>query len=244
MERRVLLIGLAAACIAFATFLFAMRFYGLSHALVTCLDTLQLEYAGFIGRNPTVVLATFVLLYALVVTLALPLTGTMDIVGGAVLGLAGFPAAMFSVCIGSIVPFLIARKLGATALMRFDSGLVQRVRHGFVRNGLQYLILMRLLPWAPCSVTTIISGALGMRLWPFLLGTGIGFVPAGLALNMIGRGLRRIGDSRDISVVALYRDSDFLLAVVGVGMVAILSLSRSLLSKRADNMRGAGERSR
>ena len=111
------------------------------------------------------------------------------------------------------------------------------------RNSFQYLILMRVMPWAPCSVTTIIAGAFGMRLWPFLLGTAIGFVPAGLALNMIGRGLRQIGDGGDVFVAALYRDPDFLLTASGVGLIVMLSLLRSLLSKRSDRISSPGERS-
>src|SRR5262249_18791823 len=148
--------------------------------------------------------------------------------GGWLFGLWSLPVAVLSVLAGSVVPFLLSRRYAGPALAKIDSTTVDRLRQGFDRNQVQYLILMRLVPWAPFTVQTIVAGALGMSLTKFLIGTALGFLPAGLAFNAIGHGLARMSDLRSLSAAQLYSDPDFLMAVAGVSAVALLSFSRRI----------------
>jgi uncharacterized membrane protein YdjX (TVP38/TMEM64 family) len=96
---------------------------------------------------------------------------------------------------------------------------------------------MRIVPWAPFSVTTIIVGSLGMSVGKFLLGTIIGFLPAGFAFYAIGHELQHLADLGSISVVRLYHEPDFLIATAAVALVALLSFSRRipLISRLLDS---------
>ena len=122
----------------------------------------------------------------------------------------------------------MSRRYAGAAMAKIDAAMVNRFRRGFERHQFQYLILMRLLPWAPFTITTIIAGALGTNLTKFILGTALGFLPAGLAFNAVGHGLARLTDLRSVSAAQLYRDPDFLIAVAAVSIVVLLSFSRRI----------------
>jgi uncharacterized membrane protein YdjX (TVP38/TMEM64 family) len=226
MNRRALLVVMLATLAGMGAYFLVASQLGGSHGLLMLTDQFRGTYATVINDNLGMALLAYFFLYATVVAFALPLTAIMDVIGGFIFGLIGFPIAILSVCLGSIPPFLIARRLSTVALEHFDSAMVRRVQHGFSRYGFQYLVLMRVVPWAPCSVTTIIAGALGMHVAQFVFGTAIGFLPPGIALNAIGHGLERLGDLDQGSIAHLYKDRDFLFAAAGIAVVMLLSLAR------------------
>lgn len=228
MRKRNTWIVVATGSILLVVYIAITHLAVLLRTLIVYADLLSGLYADELKSNYFGVLSGFFFLYVLVIVLSLPLAGTMDIVGGFLFGTIGFPMALLSVLLGSIIPFLMAQRLSAATLKRFDLAVILRVQRGFRRNDLQYLILMRLLPWAPFSVTTIIAGALGMPIRRFIAGTFIGFLPFGFALNAIGQGLGRLADFNNLPVMQLYRDPAFLIAVVGIGIIALISLGRRL----------------
>jgi len=199
-------------------------------AVVSYLEGMRSAHAQFTPQY--VPYLAYVLLCAAGVAMCLPVGALLTAVGGAIFGFAGFPMALVGITAGSIIPFVVSRKFGGSALAKFDSRLVERFRRGFQRNAAQFLILMRLLPWAPFSVITIIAGALKMPLANFLIATALGFVPAGVALNAIGRGAARFGALQKISAIDLLRDPEFLLLFGGIGGLAVLDIIRRRLNSR------------
>jgi uncharacterized membrane protein YdjX (TVP38/TMEM64 family) len=226
MNSRVLLVLMLATLACAAAFFLAISLLGGSSGILMLTDQFRGTYATAINDNFNIALLVYFLSYAIVVAFALPLTAIMAVIGGFIFGFIGLPIAILSACLGSIPPFLIARKLSTVALERFDSAMVRRVQGGFSRYGFQYVALMRIVPWAPFCVTTVIAGALGMHVAEFVFGTAIGLVPASLALNAIGHGLERLGDLDQGSVAHLYKDRDFLFAAAGIAVVMLLSLAR------------------
>lgn len=198
--------------------------HGLTQAAIGYIDGLRSANAAAIERYYWPLLLLYFAAYAVSVMICLPLTALMAVAGGLLFGIASFPVAVLSVAAGSVVPFLLSRKVAMTS-GKPGGELLNRVRNKFRRNQFQVLILMRVIPWAPFSVTTMVAGSLGMSLAKFLIGTMIGFIPAGLAFNAIGHGLDRLADLGTISAARLYSEPDFLIAAAGVGMVLLLSLS-------------------
>jgi len=216
------------ALTAIGVVIFAVPVLGLSDTILQYADTLRSADPALIARYYLFLLLVYFLVYAATVALCLPLAALMAVVGGWLFGLWALPVAVLSIVAGSVVPFVLSRRYAGPALAKVDSATVGRLRRGFERNQLQYLILMRVVPWAPSAVTTIVAGALGMSLANFLAGTALGFLPAGLAFNAIGHGLARLTDLHSISAAQLYRDPDFLMTLTGVSAVALLSLSRRI----------------
>lgn len=195
-----------------------------TQALVGYVDWLHTANSATIERYFWPLLLLYFAAYTISVMVCLPLTALMAVAGGLIFGILSVPVAVLSVSAGSIVPFFLSRKI-AVASGGSGGELLNRLRNKFRRNQFQILILMRIIPWAPFSVTTMVAGSLGMSLGKFLIGTMIGFIPTGLAFYAIGHGLDRLADVGTISAARLYSEPDFLIAAAGVALVLLLSLS-------------------
>jgi uncharacterized membrane protein YdjX (TVP38/TMEM64 family) len=225
VKRPLLIAAIATAAVGMS--IVAVPMFGLADTILRYGDALRSD-PDLIARYYVLLLLIYFVAYTASVALCLPLTALMAAVGGWLFGLWSLPVAVLSIVAGSIVPFLLSRRYAGPALAKIDSATVDRLRRGFDRNQVQYLILMRLVPWAPFTVTTIVAGALGMRLTKFLIGTALGFLPAGLALNAIGHGLARLTDLSSLSAAQLYRDPDFLMAGTGVVLIAVVMLLKRI----------------
>jgi len=206
----------------------AVPMFGLTDWIMGHVEALRSRDSDLLSRYYLLTLLIYFLVYAASIALCLPLAALMAVAGGWLFGLWSLPVAVLSILAGSIVPFVLSRRYAGPALAKIDSATVDRFRRGFERNQVQYLILMRVVPWAPFTVVTIVAGALGMGLTKFLLGTALGYLPSGLAFNAIGHGLAHLTDLRSLSAAQLYRDPDFLMAVASVSAVALLSFSRRI----------------
>lgn len=168
----------------------------------------------------------YLLLCVGVAALCLPVTVLLVAAGGAILGFSGFLLSLLGITIGSLVPFLIARRLAGRALEEIDARAIRWFRLGFARDDFLFLVLMRVVPWAPFPVTTIMAGALNVETTKFAFATALGFVPSGLALNSIGHGLTRLAELRNLSTLDFLLNRDFLLAVLGVAGLVTLTILR------------------
>jgi uncharacterized membrane protein YdjX (TVP38/TMEM64 family) len=225
--KRLLLVCAIAIAVAGLSIV-AVRIFGVTDSILQYAETVRSGDPDLIARYYLLLLLLYFLVFAVTVALCLPLVALMAALGGWMFGFWSLPVAALSVIAGSIVPFLLSWRYASPALAKIDSATIDRLRRGFDRNQIQYLILMRIVPWAPFSVTTIVAGALGMNLTKFLVGSALGFLPAGLAFNAIGHGLARLSDLNSLPAAQLYRDPDFLMAVAGVSAVALLSFSRRI----------------
>jgi uncharacterized membrane protein YdjX (TVP38/TMEM64 family) len=70
------------------------------------------------------------------------------------------------------------RRIAGTRL----NGVVQVLR----RRGLIAMTALRLVPLAPFAVEGLVAGAVGVKLWEFMLGTALGMLPGTLAATVFG----------------------------------------------------------
>ena len=224
MKKSLLIVAAIIAAIGFS--IVAVPIFGLADPIIQYADGLRSGDPDFIARYYLPLLLAYFVIYATTIALCLPLAALMAGVGGWLFGIWALPVAVLSVIAGSIVPFLLSRRYAAPALAKVDSETVDRLRRGFDRNQIQFLILMRVVPWAPFTIVTIVAGALGMHLTKFLIGSALGYLPAGLAFNAIGHGLSRLSDLHSLSAAQLYRDPDFLVAEAGIAFIALVMFVR------------------
>jgi len=163
----------------------------------------------------------YCLVYFLSVAAALPLTAAMDVLGGYLFGYLGFPLAMACLSFGALIPFWIVRTSAGTALSRRALPFVERVRIGFNRNAFSYLIGLRLVPWAPFAVTSVLAGMLKIRTMTFFLANVIGFLPWGFALNVLGHQMECLLTSDERLSYHIFKSTEFfiIMAVVIAGVM-------------------------
>lgn len=143
-----------------------------------------------VENNRTLAVAVYAVVYAVAVALSLPGGALLTILGGFLFGwLYGGGIAVVAATAGATGVFLIARSsLGETLAERAGPRL-EKLRAGFSRDALSYLLFLRLVPAFPFWLVNLAPALLGMRLAPYVVGTFLGIIPGTFAFAFAGAGL-------------------------------------------------------
>jgi uncharacterized membrane protein YdjX (TVP38/TMEM64 family) len=138
-------------------------------------------------------LATYVLLYAVLVAASVPVAALLSITGGFLFGwLTGASTAVIGATSGAVLIFLLARGTLAAPLARRCGPRLETLRCHFHENAFSYVLFMRLMPVFPFWLVNLASALFGVKLRHFVLATVIGGIPAALAFALAGSGLDEI----------------------------------------------------
>ncbi|HIM72635.1 MAG TPA: DedA family protein, partial [Alphaproteobacteria bacterium] len=91
--------------------------------------------------------------------------------------------------IGATIVFLIARNVVGETLRQRAGPIIHKIEAGFQKNGLSYMLMLRLVPVFPFGLVNIAAAVLGVRLSIFLVTTAIGIIPAVFVVSLSGAGL-------------------------------------------------------
>ncbi len=127
-----------------------------------------------------IVVATFVLCSLVLVPVTLLIAATAATLGP----LAGFSYALLGSVAAAGVTFLIGRLLGRERVRRLAGRRVAAVNRRLGQHGIIAVALLRLVPLAPFTVVNIVAGVSEVRLFDFMIGSGIGLAP-GIAVTTL-----------------------------------------------------------
>ncbi|HEV2336146.1 MAG TPA: TVP38/TMEM64 family protein [Stellaceae bacterium] len=175
-----------------------------------------------VARAGVTAALTFILGYAALVALSVPGGAIFTITGGFLFGpWLGTAYAVIGATVGATVVFLAARA-GFAGLVARAGPWVRRLESNFRKNGLNYLLVLRLIPIFPFWLVNLIAGAVGLQLWVYVLGTFFGIIPVTFIYASLGNGLGTLaaeGRPPDLSV--LFRPS-VILPILGLAALALL----------------------
>jgi len=161
----------------------------------------------------------YVIAYALVATLGLPIT-VLSIVGGAIFGAVRGGILAWAGAMGaSLTAHALARSIGQNSVRRFlgHRRLLDRLRK---RSDFWLLLRLRLLPVGPFAVLDYVAGFLGVSLGVLLLATALGVLPSVAAYAYAGSelvtGLQQAGEAR---LRALWVAGAVTLVMIGISLV-------------------------
>ena len=159
---------------------------------------LLLEVVGSARQNPWAQ-PLYVIAYAVIATLGLPIT-VLSILGGALFGtLRGVWLAWIAVMVATVAAYALARSIGQDSVRRYLG------RHHFLtrlekRSDFWALVSLRNLPVAPFAVLNYLAGLVGISLRLLLLATAVGALPTLVAYAYAGAelviGLEQAGPAR------------------------------------------------
>lgn len=154
------------ACLIFALVIYAIHAFGLFD-LLTDLPHLQtlIRQSGFFGYS------LYILLFIIATLLLLP-GSILVIAGGIVFGpLLGTLLSLIAATLASSCSFLLARWLGRDLLLKYvgHSHTFQAIEKGIARNGIDFLILTRLIPLFPYNIQNYAYGLTTIAFWPYTL---------------------------------------------------------------------------
>lgn len=193
-KKKIILLAALAALIA-AFFVLDGSQYLTLESLRTHRDTLFASYEA----NRAVFLITYVGLYIAVVTLSLPGGAIMTLAGGAIFGaLVGTGAVLVGATIGATLAFLLARYLLHDAVQKRLGDRLAKLDEGFSKDGLNYMLFLRLVPLFPFFLINLGAGLTKLPLRTYFIGTALGIAPGTFVFANAGANLARIDTLKDI----------------------------------------------
>ena len=180
--------------------------------------------ATLVAAKPVAAALLYLATYAGAIAVAVPAGPVLTMAGGLLFGpWLGTALATIAATTGACVLFVAVRAMLAPMMARRAGGLVERLRPGLERDGVWYLLSLRLLPIVPYWLGTIAPALVGMRLLPFATGTALGILPGTAVFASLGAGLDEIfaqGETPDLSAVL---SPAVLLPLLGLALLSLVT---------------------
>ena len=162
------------ACLIFALVIYAIHAFGLFD-LLTDLPHLQtlIRQSGLFGYS------LYILLFIIATLFLLP-GSILVIAGGIVFGpFLGTLLSLIAATLASSCSFLLARWMGRDLLLKYvgHSHTFQAIEKGIARNGIDFLILTRLIPLFPYNIQNYAYGLTAIAFWPYTLISALTTLP-------------------------------------------------------------------
>ena len=158
------------------------------------------ELSALVETRPLIVLAIFFLAYVAVAALSIPGAAVMTLAGGAIFGLwIGLVAVSFASVAGATLAFLGSRYLFRDWVTRRFGKRLEAVDRGLDRDGIFYLLAIRLNPVFPFFVVNLVMGLTRMKALKFALVSQIGMLPATFVYVNAGTQLGRLESLSEIA---------------------------------------------
>ncbi len=181
-------------------------------------------------------LAIYIILFAALITLTLPLATVFIVAGGFLFGAGvGSIAALAGLSLAAILTFQAVRLFGAQngTGLRYP-GRANALFELMDRNAIFYVTVLRIVPVAPCFVINAGAAFTHLRVGRFALASMLGFIPSAVIYAGVGSGLETLLDAQSAISPALLLRPDIALPLLGV--LALISVSW-LLRKRLPGLK-------
>jgi phospholipase D1/2 len=129
--------------------------------------------------------------------------------------LMGFATAMSGIAVAALCMHSVGRALPADTVRRFAGRKFERITPVLRRHGLVASFAMSIAAIAPFPVEGMAAGAIGLRLWHYLLGTMGGMLPGTLFTTVLADELQTALD--DPAQVNYW--------LIGIGLMLIIGLT-------------------
>lgn len=201
------------------------------------LAILRDQHAGlrrWIELHPVLAVATYLVLYTLVVAFSLPIASLVTLAGGFLFGpWLGTLWTALGATLGATAIFLAARAaLGdrLAAFLRHRAGpRLAALEHELRRNGFHYLLFLRLVPAFPFWLVNIAPAFFGIPLRTYIAATAIGILPGTFVFAYFGHGLDATLEQSGSAGAADLFNAEILIALT---LLALLSLLPVWLKRR------------
>ncbi|MEQ1696139.1 MAG: VTT domain-containing protein [Hyphomicrobiaceae bacterium] len=149
-------------------------------------DALKAYVAGNTGQAALLYIGAYALLGALI----LPGSPLLVVASGLLFGAGiGIPLSLFASMLAAIVTYLLVRTAFGRRMAAFPSPMLAKLRTGFQRHGLGYMMFLRLTPGLPFAALNVVPSLIGVSFSTFVTGTFLGLLPSRIALSTAGAGL-------------------------------------------------------
>ena len=164
----------------------------------------RIELAARLAADPAPVAAAYFLLYVSIAALSIPGAAIATLAGGALFGVVvGTILVSFASVLGAVLAFLGSRYLFRDWVRRRFGTRLEVIDRGIERDGIFYLLFLRLNPIFPYFLVNLAMGLTRIGALRFALVSQVGMLPATIVYVNAGTQLARIRTPSDIASPAL-----------------------------------------
>lgn len=175
-------------------------------------------------QDPVLAPVAFFVLYAVATSFALPIGPPLSVTAGALFGrLPGLVLVSCASTTGASVAFLLSRYLFRDAVERRWGPKLEPIRRGVARDGVYYLLALRLSPLAPFTLVNLGMGLTHLPLRTFWWVSQLGMLPISFCFVNAGVELGHVQSPQDELSPTL---------IVSLTLVGIVPLTLRLLWER------------
>ncbi|WP_342669244.1 TVP38/TMEM64 family protein [Endozoicomonas arenosclerae] len=155
-------------------------------------------FQSLYSDNPVLTVGVFFAIYVAVTSLSLPGAALLTLVGGAIFGLTtGLIVISFASTIGATLAFLISRTLLREWVQNKFGNYLETINNGVEKDGLFYLLTLRLIPAVPFFVINLVMGLTPMKARTFYWVSQLGMLPGTAVYVNAGA---QLGQVQELSV--------------------------------------------
>jgi len=189
----------------------------------------QLQINQWVDQHLLTALSGYFVLYIIVTGLSLPGAVPLSLLAGALFGVVyGTVLVSFASTLGATMAFLVARYLFRDQLQQRFHDTLYRINKGLAKDGIHYLLSLRLIPLIPFAAINLAMGLTRMPARTFYWVSQCGMLPATIIFVNAGTQLAAIESSGDILSPTL------LASLCALGLLPLISrsLQQSLSHKK------------
>jgi len=154
----------------------------------------------FYANHRVAMVTIFITVYIVQTVLSLPGAGVLSLAAGAVFGtVMGTVYVNIGATVGATLAFLVARYLFHDAFQNKFGARLEKINRELEKEGLNYLIFLRLVPVFPFFLINLGAGLTTMPLRTFFLGTVVGIIPASFVFCNAGASLATITSISEVA---------------------------------------------
>ncbi len=231
-RKRLILLAIIAILIALAYY-----FRLTEHLTLESLKSNRAMLEKWYGSHTFQAISIFMTLYIVQTTLSLPGATIFSLAAGALFGpLMGTVYAVFSATMGATLAFLVTRYIFRDAVTGKFGSRLEKINRELDREGLNYLLFLRLVPLFPFFLINLAAGLTAMRTRTFFFGTLLGIIPGAFVYCNAGASLASIASVGDIASPRV---------LASLALLALFALAPVLYRKlRSGRHGGDGQRPR
>ncbi len=178
---------------------------------------------GWTQNNYLAAVSGFMGIYILAVAISVPGAVLLTLAGGFLFGsFWGTLYVVVSATIGAVIVFFAVHSALNDWLTQKAAHWMVKMRQGFSKNAFYYLLFLRLVPIFPFWVVNIVPGLLNVKPKTYILATFLGIIPGSLIYVMVGNSLGYLFDNGEQPNLGIILSPQFLLPLIGLGLLALL----------------------
>jgi len=182
---------------------------------------------NFVDRYWVLSIVSYISIYILVITIALPGVAVMTLAGGVLFPFKyAFALIMFASIIGALINFITGRYFLQDFFKRTFNKSINKINKKIEGGAFSNLIILRFIPIFPYAVVNFAFAISDISMIKFLVVTMIGKMPGTLILVYAGLNLAEVDNSND------FHSPKMILAIFLLVLFIILPILYNYTSKR------------